>query len=251
MAVKTETPTPDATPAKPTPTPNQDAAVMKGSPEETPLPVKEDPPVSEKPIYSSPKGDFKTTEELVTYTKSLEQSVLDKGLDKFDADNAAAKGLDAKVAPESDGDAWAREYADKLLTNAPEAIKMMDERNTKKANVQEEAQKTTEKMWDEFYKENPVLQQHKKVVQFIMNDNWTALKDLSTNEAKKILAEKSTEFITDIANQTGGKITTLVAANTEGLGASGEPTPKPPEKSETKVSNFCDQVQAMQRKKFA
>jgi hypothetical protein len=222
----------------PTPTPVDDAAVMEGGPG-----IGEDAPQA---ATGQDVASYVTKNDLL----DMERRLVDSGLKSISEEAKEVRA--ATTAPTTDGTdkEFAQKVADLWFTQPDEALRLLDERNDKKLQARDDKQKTTANFWESFYQQNPVLHRHKRVVQFVMNENYGDLAEMPANDAKKILAEKAMSFISDVAQSTGGKVETLSSANPEALRASGDPTPSVKPKTE-KVVSFCDQVQNLHKKKMS
>jgi len=220
---------------------------LVGSPVETP--IQEPPPVKpEAPVYKSSAGEFATTEDLVKHTQSLEEKVLQRGLQQFDEDNAAAQKIGETPEGETADAKLLKQIGELWITDPVEAGRLTDERSEKRQKVQKATEEKSEKFWNGFYDENPNLQQRKNVVKFIMSEHWEQLDKLPPHEAQKILVEKTTKFLAEAGVKNEGVATDLVKTKSTALGVSGEPATQLKEEKAPEIVNFCDQVKRLQIK---
>lgn len=207
----------------------------------------EQPPVEEKaetkeekPLYSGFTGDLKTTEELASYTKGLEEQLVQIQIAKKAAVQTIPNQTVVVKAPEDDIEAlW--------YSNPTKAAQLIEERVEAKQKKKEDARQQEETFWKNFYEKNTDLSGNKKVVELILKDEWSKIEKLPVDEASKQLAKSSRDFLSSIKKGFGTSETALESKGAAMTGASGEPMVRSKE-TPPQPKNFAEQVAMFRRR---
>lgn len=134
--------------------------------------------------------EFNSHEEAIQYAQELELAVLQQ--DAFNAGKQAAAPVATETTPKRTIE---DDIQEQLFENPKEALLKYKEhimKNIKeeiKADAVREAQINS--LWQEFYSENADLANSPKVVQMIVNESWSEIKDLPLAKSKRIIADRA------------------------------------------------------------
>ena len=212
--------------------------------EVTPTPVAATP--AEAPIQIG-NQTFATSQEAFAYAEKIEQESTQNDMYRqgvLDAQNQ--QQVPQNVTPKAEENFEEAFYADpqKFLADRDAKIAASVE---EKIMGQIEQTKKSDKIWDEFYKENPDLRVSDRLVRSILNDNWNVLGNMPDGRAAmRIVAQKTRA---EIRTYTEAAAPQQVLQNT-GTGASpGGQTNVTTEKTPIKSLGFVDQVRNLQEKR--
>ena len=241
---KQNTPAPEAE-AQPT----QDITEMMNSgmpgnePAEKPAPEVK---ASEEPKESKIKiGDqeFDSPEKAIEYAQDLERAKL--------ADDAYKKGFtDAQPAEKSDEPSFEQKVSEMFFENPEEAIKLIREKTKEEAKQDitvEQQRKAQEKQtWDNFYKENSDLANHRDLVEYTLQKNWNEVAYVDLQKGLKALASKARETLKGWQESSKPEIE-LPTGRAQMVGVTGDQPPAPAAPVEKNV-DFVSQVNKLRKR---
>lgn len=135
--------------------------------------------------------EFSNQEDAWAYAQELEQEKIAADAFRHGVETAT-KGNPPPSAPQPDPD---EKFDEEFYTNPKEYLKKRDERIAQQVLRQvSQTQTVTERnkqTWDKFYGEYPDLANAKELVQLTLTQNWDNLKEVETERALKIIAEKA------------------------------------------------------------
>jgi hypothetical protein len=222
-------------------TKNEEVTTYSGGPGDG---AAQTPPADEtpKPLYKGLGGHITTTEELVKYAETLEEKLV-----SAQAKTPPPLVPAAPAAP--DTDPLEKEIAENWYSNPTKAMHLIDQRFERKLEQTKLAEESKKQWFEEFYTENPDLKDHDRVVQLVIRDQFSKLRNLSPAEAKKAVSKEVKTITTGFRRDSGSHTTDMDSRPAVSLGSSrgeGAPrTPAAPKQPET----FASQILKMRNKR--
>ena len=187
--------------------------------------------------YTTMGRKFKSADELVAYTKQLESMV---------AENTARQSGTATAPAVADtSQPTGKEFYNLVFEDPEKAFSLWEKKINDNISRREHQARLVNEFWDDFYKKNPDLKKHERLVQSELNRDQKRYYSLEVDSAKAELAKSVRGWIGEIKSGSE-KETTLSSQAATTLGASGSQAPTPPATSEP--SSFISQLNSIRRR---
>lgn len=200
----------------------------------------------EAPLHRGLTGDIKSTQDLLSYTKRLE--------DLF-AQSAATQKANAyqpvqPVVPAVPAGPTAKDKFSELIYSKPDeafelTLQEAERRVESRRAAADEAKRQEGMFWSGFYEKNADLKRLDHVVQSVVLGKRAEIAALPDGKSVEEFLSRESRKIIDLVKKESGytetKVTSGVAVT---LGASGEPVPQPPRQPTTPL-NFAEQIRKL------
>jgi hypothetical protein len=139
------------------------------------------------------------------------------------------------------------DLGDLMFQKPAEFATVLQQRATQAAMGQIRQEMDREKMWSDFYSQNPDLARFRKLVELKRQERWDAIKDAPLADALKVLAKETRDELNEIrSTASNGQQMPQTPAIT--AGASGPPAPAAPQPKAAPMS-FVDELKAARKRK--
>lgn len=220
------------------------ATAPAGTPPASPAAATTTP--SGQPLYKGIAGEAKTQDELIEYTKKLENKLLENSFNKPEQQTIQSFQAPVSTTPDPAKVKTAKEqFADMVYTDPEKAFELLENSAVARIDQRDAVKKQEENWWNEFYAENPDLKAADRVVKSVVREKFEEIKKLDLSSAKKVLATESRKFIDGVKSQFGMTTTELPSGPATSFGASqGSPATVSSTPAGKPVS-FIDQFKSM------
>lgn len=211
-------------------------------------PAKEEPPAPAQKFKIGDK-EFASVEEAMEFAQKLDSKARER--EAFELGQESVKQAQAPEVPEVPKPSIEEIIQDELFDNPKEALKKYKEHiiNEVKSTIkQESTQETQQKqLWDGFYEENPELVEHKELVEYTLERNWSELEAMEAKKGLQELASRTKSTIERIVKTMNPSAEVLPSGSAKVAGASNQATTKSQESSPKRVA-FADQVRMLNKR---
>lgn len=205
-------------------------------------------PAGSQAFYKGLTGEIKTAEELRTYTKNLEDLLVQSKASTITSPVPAAP-----LTPAVPQGPSAKERFSELIFSKPEeafeiAVSEAESRINHKNNAASEAERQKKLFWENFYTKNEDLKSVKDTVELILAAKNHQVSQFKTNdEVETFLAGETRKQIDFVRKQTGYKESVVPSGSAVSLGGSREPVPAVPS-APPQSKNFAQQIRMVRPK---
>jgi hypothetical protein len=185
---------------------------------------------------------FKTQREAIKYAEKLEQDKLINEAYSSGVRETLRVNAPAPVAPPEEDN-----FEEKFYANPKEALKEVQMRARDEAVAAIRAETNRERLWVQFFNENPDLEGSREMCESVLNKNWETLGAMTdVPKAMKLLAQKTRAIYQDYIDRTKPR-TELPNKGGQVLSPSGgSPKSVTPKKDEGPI-DFVTQLKRMRR----
>lgn len=191
-----------------------------------------------KSVYSGIGGEFKTVEELATYTKGVEDRLV----------QATARASLAPAAIQAPAPVVTKsieeEIEEELFQDPKAALAKFKSHIITEVAKAGQLSESKKKFWEEFYSENQDLKPLERLVQSIVTEKNSEIIPLKLSDAKAFIAKEARKMVSMVKETVVTKETELPQGGGAHLPASGSggAGPKAGAGGDGKVVSFVDQI---------
>lgn len=206
------------------------------------------PAAPQAPLYKGLTGDLTSAEDLVKYTKSLEDMFVQanaRNAIQSPINNLAITPVPAVPA----GPTFKEKYAELAFSKPEEAADILVQEAKRQMKAENDQLQNTERQvkqfWEKFYVKNADLKRVDSIVQSIVQAKNSEIRSLRTEGEVEEFLSKETRKVIDLVKKESGFVETPVpSGRAVSFGGSGDPAPTPP-KAPTGNLNFSDQIRRL------
>jgi hypothetical protein len=197
---------------------------------------------AQKKFSTSSGKEFDTPEELQAYTSTLEEELVRKA---FATNQVQVQAPQPTAQP-----SWEEEVAESMFTDPVGTLKKVREKVSQEIKAEEDKKNAAKAFWNDFYKENPDLQNAERIVNLTSKElaQDPEFGRLPAAQVKKRLAAEVRMAIKDIAK--GGETETVINGKPAPAFSGSNPIQKAPN-APAKPKSFVDQFKEFRAKKRA
>lgn len=234
------------------------AAVSKqpligGHPADTVETVSATPPPGPTPVYNGVGGTFQTPEQLATYTKSLEDLLIQQKLNTMgNSANAIAPAapIVAQAAPVDPDADLSKQIQDAWFSDPEKASSLLEQKLERKSARTNAAEQQRKDYFKQFYTKNTHFVGSEPVVDLIVKANSAEISTLKTKEqCDEYLERKVNEVIKPFESRFGKKETVLPSGAAVSFPSSGEPVSTPGAVVASGPQSLSDQILQLNRRR--
>lgn len=203
------------------------------------------PPAVEEPLYRGLTGDIKSSADLVSYTKQLEDLFVQAKAQQAIIQPTTAAPIPAVPA----GPSAKQQFSDLIYSKPDEAFELTVQEAERRINAKkmeaDATQRREQAFWSRFYDKNADLKRLEHIVQSVVSGRGAEIQSFRTETEVETFISKETRKIVDLVKKESGHTETVVASGTAvSLGGSREPVPATPQRPAAPI-NLIDQIRRL------
>lgn len=188
--------------------------------------------------------DIHSEEDLVQYTKELEEKVVRATL----SSPQTAQALQPPPVIAADESVEEKELQEAWYSDPTKAVKILEKRFERQTALREGQKENQATFWTKFYEKNPDLNRHRQVVDLFVAAKDSVLRPMPVEKAEATIAAEVRKMVGQVRNGVGATETALESKAAVMTGASSEPAPRTAT-AQAKPVTFSEQIKSLRRHK--